>query len=95
MHPTLFLKTECDRSGIRAKFRTWDLWTLWQICVLRCSKNARRCARNEKRYARSCARSEKRYVRREGRNSSCNSNSNKHHCLHHHQFHLVISTENL
>jgi hypothetical protein len=76
--------------------------TLWQICVLRCSRNARRCVRKEKRYAKSCARREKRYARREGRNSSCNSNfnnssnNNKYHCLlHHHQFHLMISTGNL
>jgi hypothetical protein len=64
--------------------------------VLRCSKNARRCVRKEKRYARSCARNERRYARKGGRNSSCNSkcnnNSNKYHCLHlHHQFHPEIS----
>jgi hypothetical protein len=70
----------------------------------RCSKNARRCVKKEKRYDRSCARSERRYARKGGRNnSSCNSkcnnknsssNSNKYHCLHlHHQFHPEISIE--
>jgi hypothetical protein len=60
--------------------------------MLRCSRNTRRCARNDKRYVGSCAKSEKRYARREGRNSN-SSNSNKYHCLlHHHQFHPEIST---
>jgi hypothetical protein len=59
--------------------------------VLRCSRNARRCVKKEKKYDKSCARSERRYARKGGRNNS-SSNSNKYHCLHlHHQFHLEIS----
>jgi hypothetical protein len=49
----------------------------------RCGRNARRCAKSERIYARRCAKSERRYAKREGHNN----NSNKHHCLHHHQFH--------
>jgi hypothetical protein len=61
--------------------------------MLRYSRNARRCAKNGRRYVRSSAKSEKRYTRREGRNSN-SSNSNKHYCLlHHHQFHPRTSTE--
>jgi hypothetical protein len=57
--------------------------------VLRCSRNARRCAKSGRIYVESCAKNEKRYVRKGGRNSS---NSNKYHRLHHHhQFHPEIS----
>jgi hypothetical protein len=63
--------------------------------VLRCSRNARRCAKSGRIYVESCAKNEKRYVRKGGRNNSkCNSNSNKYHCLHHHhQFHPETSIE--
>jgi hypothetical protein len=62
--------------------------------VLRCSRNARRCAKSRRRYVESCAMNEKRYARKGGRNSNSNNSNNisKHHCLHHHhQFHLEIS----
>jgi hypothetical protein len=66
-----------------------EILTPWRICMRRCGRNARRCAKSETMYARRCSKSERRYARREGRNS----NSNKHHCLHlHHQFHPKIST---
>jgi hypothetical protein len=53
--------------------------------VLRCSRNARRCAKSGRIYVESYAKNEKRYARKGGRNSSNNSsNSNKYHCLHHH-----------
>jgi hypothetical protein len=68
--------------------------------VLRCNRNARRCAKSGRIYVESYARNERRYARKGGRNSSCNNkcnnsnNNNKYHCLHlHHQFHPEISTE--
>jgi hypothetical protein len=68
--------------------------TPWWICMRRCGRNARRCAKSERIYARRCAKSERRYARREGHNS--NNNNNKDHCLHHHlHFHPEISTRNL
>jgi hypothetical protein len=61
--------------------------------VLRCSRNARRCAKSGRIYVESCAKNEKRYARREGCNNN-NNNNNKYHCLHHHhQFHPEIRTE--
>jgi hypothetical protein len=63
--------------------------------MLRCNRNARRCAKSGRRYVESCAKNEKRYARKGGRSSNSNNNSNisKHHCLHlHHQFHPEIST---
>jgi hypothetical protein len=63
----------------------------WRICMRRCGRNARRCAKSERIYARRCTKSERRYARREGRNS--NINRSKYHCLHHHhQFHPGTST---
>jgi hypothetical protein len=59
--------------------------------MLRCSRNARRCAKSGRIYVESCAKNEKRYTRKGGRSN--NSNISKHHCLHHHhQFHPKIST---
>jgi hypothetical protein len=59
--------------------------------VLRCSWNARRCAKSRRRYIESCAKNEKRYARKGGHSS--NNNIVKHHYLHHHhQFHPEIST---
>jgi hypothetical protein len=60
--------------------------------VLRCSRNAKRCAKSGRRYVESCAKNEKRYTRKGGRSIS---NNNKYHCLHHHHlFHPVISIGN-
>jgi hypothetical protein len=57
--------------------------------MLRCSRNASRCTKSGRRYIESCTKNKKRYARKGG----CSSNSNKHHCLHHHpQFHPEIST---
>jgi hypothetical protein len=65
--------------------------------MCRYSRNARRCAKRERRYTGSYVKNEKRYARREARSSSSsNNNNNKHHCLHHHhQFHLMISIGSL